>query len=151
MKIGAVMALSTALLVMMGCGNSAMSSANGNGNGTGPGAPMFDARGNWQITTQSHSGTAGGAAISIQQDLTNGSISGTASSIQPPCAASATLNGSMKNNAITLTMNENGQLVTFTGSAGATGTLSGTYTAAAGGCTNGDAGTWTASRTSGPK
>ena len=112
---------------------------------------MFDARGNWQITTQSQSGSSGGAAVAIQQDLTNGSITGSASSIQPPCAASATLSGNIKNNNITLVLNENGQVVNFTGSTTATGTLAGTYSAATGGCTNGDSGTWSANRTSGPK
>jgi hypothetical protein len=148
MKISEVMAISTVMLVLLGCGSNAMST--GSGGGLGAGAPMFDARGNWQITTQSQSGTTGGAAVAFQENLTNGSVSGTVSNIQPPCATSATLSGNISRNTISFAVNENGQVVNFTGTVTATGTLSGTYSGAAGGCTNGESGNWSATRTSGP-
>jgi hypothetical protein len=144
MRVGLGMALLMGILALLACGNSSMSS----GSGGGPGGPMFDARGNWQITTQSQSGASGGAAASFQQNLTNGTLTGSLSSIQPPCASSATLMGSINQNKIQFAAMENGQAVNFMGTTTATGGMSGTYTSAAGGCTNGDSGTWSAARTS---
>lgn len=141
MRVGLLMALLTAMLAFLACGNNAMTSS-GSGSGTGPGAPTFNATGKWQITMQSQSGTNGGAVATIQQN--NGSITGSLSSIEPPCAASASFTGAINLNKISFAVNESGQTVTFTGATTGTGTLSGTYTSAAGGCTNGDSGTWTA-------
>lgn len=148
MRVGLSIALMAGTLALLACGNSAMSS--GNGSGTGSGAPTFDATGKWQITTKSQSGASGGAAATIERNP-DGTLTGDLSNIQPPCATSATLSVSVNNNKIQLTADESGQSVTFSGTATATGTLTGTYTSAAGGCTNGDTGTWKSTRIAGPK
>lgn len=140
MRLKVLTGVIVGMLVLLGCGNSAMSS--GSGGGPGSGAPTFDATGKWQITTQSQSGTTGGATATIQQN--NGSITGSLTNIEPPCAATASFTGNVSLNKISFTVDESGQSVSFTGATTGTGTLSGTYTAAAGGCTNGASGTWTA-------
>jgi hypothetical protein len=144
MRIGLIIGLLTGVMALFACGNNAMSS--GSGGGPGAGAPTFDATGKWQITTKSQSGATGGAVATIQRN-SDGSLSGGLSDIEPPCATSATLTVIVNNNKIQMTADENGQGVSFTGAATATGALSGTYTSPTGGCTNGDTGTWTATRT----
>lgn len=148
MRISVLLALLAGMLALPACSNGATGPAAGGGPGVG--APMFDARGTWQITTRSQSGATGGAAADVQQDLGNGSITGSLSNIQPACATSAALSGSVTGNKVRLSARENGQMVIFTGTPKPNGDLTGTFTSASGGCTNGDSGAWSATRTSGP-
>lgn len=138
----AVVGLSMASMVLLSCGSSTTNS----GSGGGPGDAMFDIKGNWQIITTSQSGASGGAGGVFQGYFQNNSFTGTLSNLQPACASSAALNGNVNRTHVTFSLNENGQSLNFDGSISATGQLNGTYTSSSGGCTNGDSGTWTATR-----
>lgn len=154
MKILALAAISLLAAVLLACGsNSSMTSGGGNGSGsgsgTGGGDVSFTLLDNWQITTNSTvnagmSGSAGG--LLVNNGLTN-TVSGVLANIQPPCSATANLSGSLNKKAITFSLAENGQSITFNGTINQNiNGMSGTYNASPGGCTNGDAGTWTATR-----
>ncbi len=84
------------------------------------------------------------AAVPVSQS--GGSISGQATFSGSPCAQSGAMSGTVSTNgSVTFTLNENGQIVSFSGKVGADGhSANGTYTAPAGGCTNGDSGVWSA-------
>jgi hypothetical protein len=75
------------------------------------------------------------------------SISGTLSISGSPCAQTGTLIGAVNASSITASLMENGQPVSLIGTVSSDGnSASGSYSAVAGGCTNGDAGTWTGTR-----
>jgi hypothetical protein len=98
--------------------------------------------GNWTFTaTSSRFGTQSSAVGTVAQ---NGStISASLALSGSPCASSGSLSGTLDGDSITMTLTENGQGVTFTGMVASNGSsASGSYSAAAGGCTGGDMGTW---------
>ena len=73
------------------------------------------------------------------------SFSGTLTISGSPCVSSANMTGSISVNSLNASLNEGGQIVMFTGTI--TGSsASGNYVTPAGGCTNGDYGVWTATR-----
>jgi hypothetical protein len=100
----------------------------------------------WQIATRSSvSGVTGSASGSLSQTAT--SISGQIALAGTPCATSAALTGTVSGTTLSVSINENGQVVTLSGTvAGDGNSASGTYSAPAGGCTNGDSGTWSGNR-----
>jgi len=102
--------------------------------------------GNWIFTAQSSLyGFQSGASGLVTQN--GNSISGQLSVSGTPCAISAAVSGMVSGSALAMTLNENGQPVTFTGTVSADGnSASGTYAAPPGGCTNGDYGTWSGAR-----
>jgi hypothetical protein len=58
------------------------------------------------------------------------------------------MSGTLDGNSINMTLSENGQNVIFTGKMTNNGSsANGSYTAATGGCTNGDTGTWVGNKT----
>jgi hypothetical protein len=58
------------------------------------------------------------------------------------------MSGTLDGNSINMTLSENGQDVIFTGKVTNNGSsANGSYTAATGGCTSGDTGTWVGDRT----
>lgn len=117
----------------------------GGGNSSGS---TINVAGNWQFTANSTVfGFTSTAAGQINQ---NGStLSGTLALSGTPCADSANLTGSLSGNKITATLDENGQNTMYTGTVAADGNSgSGTYQSPTGGCTNGDAGTFTGQRVS---
>jgi hypothetical protein len=123
-------------VLLCGCGGS-----GGNGNtGTGP------LGGNWQMTANSQaSGSTFTGIGPIQQN--GNSISGTMSLSGSPCATSAALSGSISGTTLTLQLNLSGQQVNLTGTVNSADTsISGNYAAPSGGCTNGDFGTWSATK-----
>ena len=66
-----------------------------------------------------------------------------------PCSISGTLSGTVSGLSVTMSLTEGTQSVSLTGTASQNGnSITGTYQAPAGGCTNGDSGTFSASRTS---
>src|SRR4029077_14802187 len=102
--------------------------------------------GNWNISTTSTkflNQTALSGAI-----VQNGSnISGSLNISGSPCALVGGVTGTVNARSITASLNEDGQLLILAGIVSADGnSASGIYTAPAGGCTNGDAGTWSGSR-----
>jgi len=110
-------------------------------------APGASLTGTWQITGKS---TAFGLTFTgtgtVQQ--TGSSVTGQITLSGSPCASTAALSGSISGTTVTVQLLEGSQTVNFTGAANSGLTsISGTYTAPSGGCTNGDYGTWTATIT----
>jgi streptogramin lyase/single-stranded DNA-binding protein len=103
--------------------------------------------GNWQITSSSSVyGIVSTATGWITQSGNN--LSGTMTLSGTPCATSGALTGTLSGNSLSLDLNENGQHVILTGTLAANGnSASGTYAAPEGGCTAGDRGTWSGTRT----
>ena len=116
--------------------------------GGGGGSSVINVAGNWQFTANST--VFGFTSTASGQINQNGSaLSGTLALSGTPCAESANFTGSLSGNKITATLDENGQNTMYTGTVAADGNSgSGTYQSPAGGCTNGDAGTFTGQRVS---
>ena len=110
---------------------------------TGPG----NMAGSWQVSAQS---SVFGLSFSITGQIaqTGSNISGQLAVSGTPCATSAALSGTLSNTGVmAMNLNENGQVVVFSGTLASDGnSASGTYTAPLGGCTNGDKGTWSGQR-----
>lgn len=121
-------------LCIVGCGSSNSSS--------GP-----TLAGNWQFTGQSNFGATFTGSAALQQN--HSLVTGTATISGSQCASSVTITGSISGTTVTLQLQFGNQPVNFNGTANAAMTsMSGTYTAPSGGCTNGDTGTWSATKTS---
>jgi hypothetical protein len=126
--------LVVASVFVIGCGSS------GTGN-----SGIINMAGSWNFATSSTRGTTTGIGALAQ---TGSSISGTLA-LSGACATSGPFVATLSGTSITATLSENGQAVNLTGTVASSGSsASGTYTSATGGCTNADAGTWTATRTS---
>jgi hypothetical protein len=110
------------------------------------GAPPTGFTGYWTLTAQSSLyGFQSSASGQVTQS--GNSISGQLTLSGTPCAISAALSGTVFGTSLSMSLNENGQLLTFSGSVSSDGnSASGTYVAPAGGCTNGDSGTWAGKR-----
>jgi FG-GAP-like repeat len=124
------------------CGGGGGSSTGSNESG-GNGGPV-NVAGNWQFTTNSTTfGTQDTVAGSLLQS--GSAISGDLFIFNSPCALQGTaypLTGTESANSISAMLDEAGQQVTISGNVSSDGnSISGTYQAPAGGCTNGDAGT----------
>jgi hypothetical protein len=101
----------------------------------------------WSFT--SHSTVYGDQSSGSGELIQNGnSLTGQFNFTGDQCASSADVTGTVNGSAISISLNEGGQLVTFTGTivVGNYNSVSGTYTSPLGGCTKGDAGTWTGTR-----
>jgi len=123
-----------------------LSACSGGGN-SGNSTPVNIA-GNWQFMGNS---TRFGYTFTANSQInqTGSSISGTLNLSGSPCAQTADFSGSLNGMSLNAAVNESGQNTLFTGTVSTDGnSLSGTYTAPSGGCTNGDAGTWSGSRIS---
>jgi len=105
--------------------------------------------GNWQFSARSN---MFGLAFSVTGQIaqTGNSVSGQLSITGTPCATTATFTGTLSSTGVlTMNLNENGQVVVFSGTLASDGnSASGTYSAPSGGCTNGDKGTWSGQRVS---
>jgi hypothetical protein len=124
------------LLVLAGCGG-------------GGSTPQLNIAGNWQLTaTSSKFGDQYEASGTFAQ---NGSqLSGSLDITGDPCASVAAFSGTLQGDPLNVMLDENTQEVTYMGTVTSDGnSASGSYTAPAGGCTNGDTGTWAGTRTSG--
>jgi hypothetical protein len=111
-----------------------------------PSPTPINIAGNWTILSASSKSVA-------QRTFTgpvgqNGSsISGSLSISGSPCAQTGTLTGAVNASSITASLMENGQPVSLAGTVSSDGnSASGSYSAAVGGCTNGDVGTWSGTR-----
>ena len=103
--------------------------------------------GSWQFNGQSNIfGIEFSATGQIVQAGAN--ISGQLALSGTPCATSAAFNGTVSSTGVlAINLNENGQVVVFSGTLASDGnSASGKYTAPSGGCTNGDTGTWSGER-----
>jgi hypothetical protein len=104
--------------------------------------------GNWQFTFNSTK-FAGSGNGSGQINQSGSSISGTLSLSGTPCAETAAFSGALNGTSLSATLNESGQNVSLTGTVTTDGNSgNGAYSTPSGGCTNGDAGTWSGSRVS---
>ena len=102
--------------------------------------------GNWQLTAHS---TVFGLTVTGSGALSQlgNSVAGQVSLSGTPCATTAAVSGSVSGTTVTLQLQEGSQAVNFTGAANSGFTsISGSYTAPSGGCTNGDSGTWSATK-----
>jgi hypothetical protein len=118
---------------LMACGSGSNSNSN----------PLS---GTWQFTGHSEaSGSTFTGTAAIQQN--GNSLGGTITLDGSPCGTSATISGSVSGTAVTIDEDLNGQQVNLSGMLNAQNTsMSGNYTAPSGGCTNGDYGTWSATK-----
>jgi hypothetical protein len=125
-----VLSVTFAVVLCCGCGSSSTSG-------------QISIAGNWQFTFSSVHGEVGTGSGTITQS--GSSFSGTLA-LTAVCANSAPISGNISGTALSAIMTENGQAVALTGTVASSGqSANGTYTAAAGGCTNGDSGTWSGS------
>ena len=117
-----------------------------------------DINGDWQLTAHS---TVFGLTFTASGYITQtaNQITGYLTISGSPCVPITNIGGSWYTpqsafsgtvssaGVLNATLDENGQLVSFSGTVSADGnSVSGTYMAPSGGCTNGDRGTWTAAR-----
>jgi hypothetical protein len=123
--------------------------------GGGSASSSSSMTGNWQFTaTSTPFGVVTTGTGSLQQNKYNSSFSGQLSLTGTPCATSASLSGyvgGVVNGEQTLIfqIQEGSQELSFNGTTNVTfSSAAGTYTAPSGGCTNGDFGTWSATKTS---
>jgi len=128
-------------IALCGCGS-------GNGSGGSQTAQAVNLAGNWEASTISNLGYDTFLSGAINQTGTQ--LSGTMNISGSPCAVSGALSGSVNGLKVTMSLLEGTQSVSLAGTASADGnSITGTYQAPAGGCTNGDSGTFSAARTSG--
>ena len=116
------------------------------GCGGSSGSNQIDIAGSWSFSSQSSLVMVSGNAT-MQQS--GNALSGQVTLNGTPCATSATLTGTISGSMVNFQLQEGSQAVSFTGTVTANGTgVSGTYTAPTGGCTNGDSGSWAATKIS---
>jgi uncharacterized protein (TIGR03437 family) len=115
----------------------------------GPSPTSGNMTGSWQFVAQS---SVFGISFSVtgQIEQVGNNVSGQLTISGTPCATSAAFNGTVSGTgALTINLNENAQVVVFTGMLASDGnSASGTYSSPSGGCTNGDKGTWAGRRVS---
>ena len=134
------------IVALLGCGGGGGNDNSGLSGGETPITPTNIA-GNWKVSTTSTAfpGQHDSAAGFLVQKGNN--VSGTMLIGSLRCASDAAFTGTITGTAFTATMNESGQIVTLTGTATTDGnSISGSYSAPAGGCTNGDMGTFSGQR-----
>lgn len=122
--------------------------------GCGSSSPNLS--GNWQFTIKSsadgktYTGTASITQSGFVNSLGSGlerTVTGSVNLANDPCATAASLSGTISGSNVLLTITEGSQPVSLAGSVNAAFTaMSGSYTAALGGCTSGDFGSWAASK-----
>jgi len=136
------------VLLAVGCGGGGSSSGNGGSGGASP-TPPISINGNWQfIETSNTFGTQDTVAGSLLQN--GGAVTGNMFIYNSPCAVKGItypLTGTESGDSFSGTLNEAGQEVSLSATVSSDGnSISGTYQAPAGGCTNGDAGTLSGQR-----
>jgi hypothetical protein len=129
MRYAQCLGLVMALVLILACGSSAPKTVNGP----------------WQFTLTS----TASPGVSFTGSTTLGpsgiGIAGTVSFTNNPCATSGLLAGAISGPNVLFQITEGDQVLSLTGTVDSSYTaMSGTYTATAGGCTNGDTGSWIA-------
>ncbi len=131
-----IVLLVTALLLatITGCGGLSLQSP-----------VILNLSGTWQFVIHSNSGTTATGSGTLVQNGT--SLSGQLALSGAPCATTAAFTGEISGTTLHFQLQEGSQAVLFSGSVSVNGTSgSGNYAAPSGGCTNGDMGTWTATK-----
>jgi hypothetical protein len=122
-----------------------MVACGGGSSGSSSSTPA-NVAGTWSFSSTSAAfGTTYSGTASLQQN--GSSLTGTTSLQNDPCGTQPSLAGTVTGSDVAFNLLEGSQSVAFQGVLSGS-TLSGSYTAPAGGCTNGDHGSWTATRTS---
>lgn len=115
------------------------------GGGNSQNAQVLNLAGYWQASTISNLGYNTFLSGTLAQ--TGSQLSGTMSISGSPCATSGTLSGTVSGSTVTMSLTEGAQSVSLNGTASQNGnSITGTYQAPSGGCTNGDSGTFSATR-----
>ena len=126
-------------LGLSGCGGG------GSSQGGTQNAPVLNLAGNWQASTISNLGVNTFLSGALAQ--TGSQVTGTMSISGSPCASSGTLSGTVNGSRVSMSLTEGAQSVSLNGTASQDGnSITGTYQAPSGGCTNGDSGTFSATR-----
>jgi len=129
------------VLAAMMCSMFLLSCGGGSGNSS------QTVSGNWQFTSTSMAFFGNGTSGTATLTQNGSSVSGTVTLTGTPCATSGSLSGTVSGSTFNFTLQEGSQSVSFVGQLNSVFTeATGTYTAPAGGCTNGDQGTWTATK-----
>jgi hypothetical protein len=107
--------------------------------------PSASLAGTWQFNANSSFGyTFTGNVTFIQS---GSAVSGQINLNGSSCGTIGAISGSISGRTVTLQMMESGQAINMNGNANSSLTsLSGNYTAPSGSCTNGDSGTWSATK-----
>lgn len=130
MRHAQCLGLVIALAFILGCGSSSTHSINGAWQFTltSTASPGLSFTGNTTLTASGGTG-----------------ITGTMTFSNNPCATSALVTGGISGPNVLFQITEGNQVVSLTGTINSAYTaMSGSYTSTAGGCTNGDMGSWTA-------
>jgi hypothetical protein len=135
MKIAIALLVSALLMVTLaGCGGLSLQSP-----------VVLNLSGTWQFVIHSNSGTTATANGTLVQNGT--SLTGQLALSGAPCATTAAFTGAISGTTLNFQLQEGNQAVLFSGSVSVNGTsASGKYAAPSGGCTNGDMGTWAATK-----
>lgn len=113
------------------------------GNGTPP-SPTVNGAWEFTLTSSALPGTSYEGIANLTQN--GSSVTGMVNFDNNPCLMRAALTGKIVGTTVTFQITESGQAVTMNGAVGSTfRSMSGSYTAPAGGCVNGDSGSWAAS------
>lgn len=124
---------------LTGCGSSAT-------NLTGKWQVTFKSKANRDIYTGTASITQGGFVNSLGSG-TEHAVTGTVTFANAMCATAAPLSGTISGLNVILAITETGESVSLTGNVNPAFTaMSGSYATPPGGCTAGDFGSWTASK-----
>jgi hypothetical protein len=118
----------------------------GNGNNFPPSpVAQFNISGSWNFTTFSARGNTVGTGTLVQSGSTfTGMLI-----LVGGCASTSQISGRISGASFDATVSENSQAVNLTGTIASNGnSASGNFTSTAGGCTDGDAGTWVGTMTS---
>ena len=127
--------------LIAGCG--------GKSNSVPPPPSTAQIQGKWSGVATSSTGATATADADLQQAGSSVfSTAGNNTQINGRCATpSDSMSGQITGNSVAIIVTEGGQHVNLNGTVSADGqSMSGTYTSDAGGCTQGDTGTWTASK-----
>ncbi len=127
---------------LAGCGSSSAMSLTANWRFTFKSSATGDTYSGTASLTQSTTPVTSQGAGGLERMVT-----GTMSFVNDPCATTASVSGTISGLNVILTAMEGGQAVSLTGNVNAAfTTMSGDYTIPLGGCSGGDFGTWTASK-----
>lgn len=122
-----------------------LSACSGGGGSNQQSGQLLNLTGYWQANTISNLGY--NTSLSGHVIQSGNQISGTMTVVGSPCATSSALSGTIAGMSVALSLMEGVQSVSFSGTVSADGnSITGTYQAPAAGCTNGDSGTFTATR-----
>jgi 6-phosphogluconolactonase (cycloisomerase 2 family) len=139
--------LMVAVAGLIACGAVGAGPSSPTPSPTGPSSPTpISIAGDWTFSAMSsRSGAQSTFTAAIGQ--TGSNISGSWNTPGSPCGQAVNLAGTLNANSISASLSENGLAISVSGTVSPEGnSASGNYSAPSGGCTKGDAGTWSGTR-----